>query len=332
MTDSVTSEQHDAYEELAREVLPSVLWAALRLPCREPMRGYNASFKRNDVHQNLWWTLNTKDNTIEIDFLAHTNPLVGALQDVNQAAVADIPNVEVYKVAGPSAGEFPVNPQDLALLNSQKKIDSPEKPPGDNVVDDNVDSIQYIVAEITHGRGQKSVKGKLEQLEKDCFFLCSRANVPLMVAEDFRKGVVNVVALAIVVSPYVDAETVAGIIQNQKLIFPMLYTLRLAGRLLCVKFKRTLTVLVKDMGAILAEQRSDILSLREQNETLRGQLTEMQETQTQKMDEMQKTQTHKMDEMQKTQTHKMDQIMEMLLKMSNPPSAPAPLPPSTQSV
>ena len=317
MTDSVTSEQHDAYEELAREVLPSILWAALRLPCREPMRGYNALFKRTDSHQNLWWTLNTKDNTIEIDFLAHTNPLVGALQEVNQAAVADIPDVEVYKVAGQSAGEFPVNLRDLALVNSQKKIDSPEKPPGDNVVDDNVDSIQYIVAEITHGRGQKSVTGKLEQLEKDCFFLCSRANVPLAVVEELRKGVANVVALAIVVSPYVDAETVAEIIQKKKLTFPMLYTLRLAGRLLCVKFKRTLTVIVKDMAAILAEQRSDILSLREQNETLRGQLTEMQKTQT---------------EMQKTQTQKMDQIMEMLSKMSNPPSAPAPLPPSTQSV
>ena len=173
-TDSVDGEIHNHFEETVRKSLKTILWTAFSVNCREPSEGFNRSFLKVDNPGNLWWAMRDKDEQVQIDFLAHATPL-NSLSDVNELRIAEIPNVSVWKST--AVASVVSSPPNIVPGFQQKKSSSPEKPEsidGGGAIDDPAgEHFQYVIAEITIG-GRASALGKLKQLEKDCFFLCSR--------------------------------------------------------------------------------------------------------------------------------------------------------------
>jgi hypothetical protein len=116
-----------------------------------------------------------------MDFLAHVAPL-NTLPDINTNI--DNSYVKVFKSTSQTtttaAGEV------LAMQLQQTKSESPERTSAEAKADGDGDgeNFQYVIAEITCG-GSDTVLKKLEQLEKDCYFLCSRA-CPLLADADFQ--------------------------------------------------------------------------------------------------------------------------------------------------
>ena len=122
-----------------------------------------------------------------MDFLAHVAPL-NTLPDINTNI--DNSYLKVFKSTSQTtttaAGEV------LAMQLQQTKSESPERTSaeakadgdGDGDGNGNGENFQHVIAEITCG-GSDTVLKKLEELEKDCYFLCSRA-CPLLADADFQ--------------------------------------------------------------------------------------------------------------------------------------------------
>ena len=244
MSDSVSSIQHSAYEDLVRDSLKSLLWTALRIYAREPERGFDAKFNKRESLGNLWWVGRSESETvIQIDYLAHTTPLT-ILQDVDDTAVACIPHAKVFKSKSTVRAGAPSGPVEAAV--QRLLSDSPEKPDAEAPEDE---FVQYVVGEITHG-GERSIFQKLKQLEKDCTFLTSRAQP--MVTRVANLRVLDVVAVAVVASPSISHVDVFNYVNSKRTLLPMLYELFSNGRLVCVRDERTVSVLIRDMQESIA--------------------------------------------------------------------------------
>ena len=280
-TDSLSGEIHNHYEETVRKSLKSILWSAFGVNCREPLEGYNRSYSKVDNPGNLWWANKTDDERVQIDFLAHVTPL-DSLSDVSESLVAQIPNVSVSK----STAEATVVSSFIVPGSQQKKSSSPEKTEasdGDGVTDEH---FQYVIAEITSG-GQFSVLGKLKQLEKDCFFLCSRACPTISDIANFK--VLESIAFVAVVSPNPSVSEIFRKVKNPQSQFPLLRKLLNHGRFVCVQHKETLVVVIQDLGSKmqnletkLTEQSQTMLDLEtnltEQNQSLEAKLSEQNQS------------------------------------------------------
>jgi hypothetical protein len=284
-TDSVSGEIHSHYEETVRKSLKSIIWSALGVNCREPTEGYSRSYYKDDNPGNLWWAHKDKDEQIQIDFLAHVAPL-NSLSDVNETLVAGIPNVSVWK----STAEAPfVSSSSIVPGYQQKKSSSPEKPEasdGDDATNGSADEhFQYVIAEITIG-GRSSVVGKLKQLEKDCFFLCSRACPTISDKSNFK--VLESIAFVAVVSPNPNVQEIFRKVANTTSPYPLLQELYRQGRFVYIQHKETIVVVIQDLDkkmqnleTNLTEQSQTMLNLEtnltEQNEALKSQLSEQNE-------------------------------------------------------
>ena len=202
-SDSVSTEIQRIYEETVRNSLASILRNAFGTCCRQPMGGFQRLFNKRDSMENLWWSNKPADSHLQIDFLAHVTPL-STLSEIDIQKVSENPHVVVKKSTNKSTSINQTGTQSVALDLKQTMINSPEKT--DALSDDGDGDNQHfqnVVAEITCG-GLKSVKSKLEQLEKDCFFLCSRACPSLTSEANFQ--VLETVAFVAVVSPTVETK------------------------------------------------------------------------------------------------------------------------------
>ena len=265
MTDSVSSDIRHFYEDTARESLASILHRAFGIYCREPEDGFRRVFNKRDTPENLWWNKKSDDRQVEIDFLAHVVPL-STLSDVDTAKVSENPNVQVFKSTNQPTTETSVG---VAHQFQQTKSVSPEKaaPPPD----DDYDHFQYVIAEITCG-GQKAVLAKLQQLEKDCYFLCSRASPSLIDVNDFK--VLETVAFVAVVAPSLDEKEIKKKIFSVSEPLPLLKELYNRGKFVRVEHKATITVIVKEISSKLD---SVVESVSEQSEALEAKLSEQTE-------------------------------------------------------
>ena len=264
MTDSVSSDIRHFYEDIARESLASILHRAFGIYCREPENGFRRVFNKRDTPENLWWNNKSDDRQVEIDFLAHVAPL-STLSDVDAAKVSENPNVQVFKSTTQTTTETSVG---VAHQFQQTKSVSPEKaaPLGDDY-----DHFQYVIAEITCG-GQKAVLAKLQQLEKDCYFLCSRASPSLTDVNDFK--VLETVAFVAVVAPSLDEREIQKRIFSVSEPLPLLKELYNRGKFVRVEHKATITVIVKEISSKLD---SVVESVSEQSEALEAKLSEQTE-------------------------------------------------------
>ena len=224
-------------------------------------------------------------NKFQTDFLAHVTPL-NSLSDVDEILVAEIPNVRVWKS---TAEASVVSSSSIVPGSQQKKSSSPEKPEasdGDDATYGSADEhFQYVIAEITIG-GKSSALGKLKQLEKDCFFLCSRACPTISDQSNFK--VLETIAFVAVVSPNPYVSEIFRKVKNAMSPYPLLRKLLNHGRFVCVEHKETLVVVIQDLGnkmqnleTKLIEQSQTMLDLEtnltEQNHSLDAKLSEQNE-------------------------------------------------------
>ena len=273
--DSVTTEIRRLYEENVRESLPRILRDAFGTLCRQPEGGYQRMFNRRDNVGNLWWIKKSDDNQVEIDFLAHAVP-VGTLPDVNESKVSENPNAQVFKSTITSA----IVGAETARDFQQTKSESPEKADApldidaegsDGVGDDN---FQYIIAEITCG-GSDTVLKKLEQLEKDCYFLCSRACPSLTDEKDFQ--VLNTVAFVAVISPVLNANELRKRIFKITKPLPLLQELFNQGRFVWIEHKKTIVVVIQQLGNKLDSVMENVFEQNEATQAMKLQLSEQNE-------------------------------------------------------
>jgi hypothetical protein len=263
MTDSVSSEFHDFYEDTVRDSLTSILHKAFGILCREPAEGFSRSFKKRDNLENLLWDCYPKVGEIEIDFLAHVAPL-STLPDVVYANLSVLPNVQVFKSTNPS----PTLASSGSLHEfQQKKSLSPEKTGAST--DDDFDNFQYVIAEITRG-GRSSVLKKLVQLEKDCCFLCSRTLPSLTQASKFK--VLETIACVAVVCPHPIVIDLHYELFKDSITFPLLQELFSQGRFVWIKHNETASVIIREMGNKLD---TVIETVSDQNQTLESKLSEL---------------------------------------------------------
>ena len=294
MTDSVTSDIRNLYEETVKDSLKPIFFKAFGIHCREPEDGFQRCFKKADNPGNLWWFRKSTDNEIEIDFLAHVTPL-STIPDVDEAQVLQIPNVRVFKST--------VQPLAVASVSAhhdyqQKKSQSPEKP--DETSTDTYAHFQYVVAEITCG-GRSSVLKKLEQLEKDCYFLCSRSRPSSTQASDFK--VLETIAFVAVVSPSPNETELQNELFKNRTTYPLLLNLFISGRFVCVEHKETISVVMRELSSKM--QSMDISlnlldsKLSEQSQTLDSKLSEQSQTLESKLSEQSKAFEAKLSEQSK---------------------------------
>lgn len=265
MSDSVSSEGTFAYEEMVRRAMKVVLWTAFDVHCREPDRGFDATFKKHDTAENLWWVgLPREEVMIQMDFLAQVLPLT-TLREVNSEAMADLQYAMVYPSSAVLIYNEAGEAAPPAAAGQRILVDSPEKPQEEDISTlTGTLTLQYVVCEITHGGGT-SVSNKLEQLEKDCFFLTSRAQSHVRNASDLR--VLDAVAIAIVASPSLNPQIVFENVARNRVKFTMLSALLSAGRLVCVRDKRTISARLEELERIISvnaeEQRRAMDELKE---------------------------------------------------------------------
>ena len=240
--DSVTSEIRHLYEDTVRDSLARVFRLTFGTPCRQPDAGFRRIFNKRDTPRNLWWSKNLHQSQVEMDFLAHVAPL-STLPDINTNT--DNPYVTVFKSTSQITSAI-----EVAHQFQQTKSESPEKTSteakadGDDDVDSDRENFQYVIAEITCG-GADTVLKKLEQLEKDCYFLCSRA-CPSLAESDFH--VLATVAFVAVVSPKLKADQLRSRIFNTSEPLPLLRELYNCGRFVWIEHTQTLGVVVKEIG------------------------------------------------------------------------------------
>ena len=273
MSNSVTSELTRYYEETVRESLAHTLYNAFGTHCRQSEYGFQRLFNKCDNADNSWWQKKPSDSQIEIDFLAHVTPL-STLSDVNVAKVSENPHVSVFKSTAPPTNGASTEADDSYKQNRTVSPEKTMEQSGDGDGDGHSDGnccgnhFQYVIAEITCG-GNNSVMAKLEQLQKDCHFLCSRACPSLTDEADFR--VLETVAFVAVVSPTLKAEELRKRIFSNSKPLPLLKELYNRGRFVWIEHKKTISAAVKELDSKL-----DFLSenIQEQNQALEAKLTE----------------------------------------------------------
>jgi hypothetical protein len=235
---------------MVRRAMKVILWTAFDVHCREPDRGFDATFKKHDTAENLWWVGRPREEVmIQMDFLAHVLPLT-TLRAVNSEAMADLQYAMVYPSSAVLIDNEAGEAAPPAAAGQRILVDSPEKPQEEDVATlTETLTLQYVVCEITHG-GKASVSNKLEQLEKDCFFLTSRAQPHVRNASDLR--VLDAVAIAIVASPSLNQEGVFENVARNRAKFTMLSALLSAGRLVCVRDKRTISARLEELERLIS--------------------------------------------------------------------------------
>lgn len=306
---SLTSEIRHLYEDTVRDSLAHVFRLTFGTLCRQRDAGFRRIFNKSDNSGNLWWNKKPQDTQVEMDFLALVAPL-NTLPGIN--TTIDNPYVTVFKST--TTAEIA---DEVAHQFQRKKSVSPEKTSteakadGDDDVDVGDESFQYVVAEITCG-GAETVLKKLEQLEKDCYFLCSRA-CPSLAASGFQ--VLATVAFVAVVGPKLKATQIRNRILSTLEPLPLLTELYNCGRFVWIEHTQTLGVVVKEIGNRLDSvgNRLDsvIDNLSEQNEAMQLKLSE----QNQAIKALESKLSEQSEAMSK-QSEAMSEIQQMLRELS----------------
>lgn len=265
------------YKECARRAVSGVLKEAFGLRSREPEQGFNAGFSSIDSAQNLLWKSeqpvpysSSPLNQLEIDYLGHTTPLQ-QLPAVNVRRVNQMRHVLVFKSQATQAGTQAAAAETLAG-GGVKKADPAEMATEENEVGGEDDEMfQYVVAEITH-ETRISANDQIQQLERACLFLSSRASPTVEDVSDLN--VLATVACVVVVDPtLVRPEKIFNYVRSQQAKFPMVHALMVAGRLVCIRYTRTLTTVMSDTSIELSDMRAETQA---EHAEMRAQLAETQ--------------------------------------------------------
>ena len=126
------------------------------------------------------------------------------------------------------------------------------------------------------GGGAVTVLKQLEQLEKDCYFLCSRACPCLTDDKGFQ--VLNTVACFAVISPVLNANELRKRIFNSTQALPLLQELFNHGRFVWIEHKKTIVVVIQQFGNKLDSVMENVSEQIEATQAMKSQLSEQSQT------------------------------------------------------
>ena len=242
-----------------REKFRLVIYKTLNVLVRESREGYNRIFAKSKYPDNLWWE-NRKDLEIEIDILGHVNA------SFKPSIVQNDPdtrwNVIILKET--------TNPKINDETNTGTSVsDSPEKVvEGINTLEIEP-KFKYVIGEVTAG-GKKAVLSKVDQLEKDCFFICSKASNMKNGSLDSSR-VSDLVCFVVLIAPYDNALIVSESIRSKRLTCPFVYQLFCEGRFVYIVNKDTTIEVLKklehesaDIKQELAENKQELAGVKQE--------------------------------------------------------------------
>jgi len=276
---SVTASSHESnqyYENSSREKFRLVIYKTLNVWVRESREGYNRIFAKSKYPDNLWWETR-KDLEIEIDILGHVNA------SFKPSIVQNDPdtrwNVIILKeTTNPTIDDL--NTETDTNINDETNTgtsvsDSPEKVvEGINTLEIEP-KFKYVIGEVTAG-GKKAVLSKVDQLEKDCFFICSKASNTKSGSLDCSR-VSDVVCFVVLIAPYDNALTVSESIRNKRLTCPFVYQLFCEGRFVYIVNKDTTVEVLKKLEHESADIKQELAEHKQKLENLSNNIEEVKE-------------------------------------------------------
>jgi hypothetical protein len=253
MSNSITSEIHSWYEDTVREALPAIFWKFLRIPICEPIDGFNRKYIES--HREY-----------EVDFSAHS--VHGSIPYLIGATDIDFKLVKVWVSKASTSASSPICPS-VGI--------SPEKASPTHL---STTSNCYVIAEITYGGDNKSIKSKVAQLENVCNHLTNKF---LISSAMF----INAIAI---VSPSDEFQNVFNYINSSALLFPHVFNLFKAGRFIYIQNACTLVKVVFALDHEVKEFRSEVEEFRTEVEEFRSEVeefrTEVEEFRTEVEDQL----------------------------------------------
>ena len=280
---SVTASSHESnqyYENSSREKFRLVIYKTLNVLVRESREGYNRIFTKSKYPDNLWWE-NRKDLEIEIDILGHVNA------SFKPSIVQNDPdtrwNVIILNKETTNPKINDLNTETDTNINDKTNTgisvsDSPEK-----VVEGNPLEIEskfkYVIGEVTAG-GKKAVLSKVDQLEKDCSFICSKASNMKDGSLDSSR-VSDVVCFVVLIAPFDNVLLVSESIRSKKSTYPFVYQLFCEGRFVYIVNKDTTVEVLKkleqesaDIKQELAENKQELAENKQELAGVKQELAE----------------------------------------------------------
>jgi hypothetical protein len=214
----MSSEVNAWYEDASRQKLPVILWTCFSLACREPAFCWE------------WAAIPSTCNG-EVDFLAHSV----YRSDISLITTNAIPHVTV--AISPNQNSINLSGKSTSEKSSSFKVPSPEKL-DTNGADLTDEHDCYVIGEVACG-GETSVKGKLEQLERDCVFILAKTQ---------QTDILNVVNAAVVINQKDFTQYAFDYIGCNPSQLPHLSKLYKDGRFIYVQYSITLTRLINNLG------------------------------------------------------------------------------------
>ena len=292
---SISASSHESnkfYESNSRDKFRAVLFKALGVLVREPAEGYDRTYRKTDYRDIPYWE-DGKDGDIQIDILGHVNEEVNFPLTANN----DTNNTD-WKVFILNTRTSPHNNSNNKNTHSENVVsanifisDSPEKPPENYTSETSLDNIRlemestakfkYVIGEVTAG-GRKSLGSKITQLEKDCKFICSKVS---MRNSTTNYSVSQIISFVMIIAPSESANNVSGIVENNAMVYPLLYQLLCEGRFLYIVNKETTTEILKQVREETVIFKDQFQEQSQQVEQLRGDLDEFKDGTLNRLDE-----------------------------------------------
>jgi len=205
---------------------------------------------------------------------------------------------------------IPIEEVDMKILVR----DSPEKEIEASVHLDSstvtpMSEFKYIIGEVTTGTN-KSLQGKISQLEKDCVFIISKATG---IKDTFpSKHIVSkVIAFLILIAPLENPGFVVSAIRHNKETCPIVYQLFCERKFVYIINKETIVEVVKQIKSDVTEFKTSILELgeviaenKEETSKLRRRLDGIEE----KMNSFEE----KINEFRNETSKRFDDLMELM--------------------
>ena len=257
---SSTTDLDEGYEARVRDSLQAQLFSVLKLGVMEPSEGFNRKFRKEFFS---WWKEDWSYHEVEIDFLAHTffrgSPFTPLDEYQLEANVTfslspDVTTTPFVRTRG--IPEAHISPEKEIRAEPTEFTDS------------------YVLAEITHG-GEKSLKKKIAQLERDCLLLAAKNNL------ESSESILEIVTLVIVVGIFPFKEMLFKYIQSMSTTFPSVYALFARGRFLYIQNGYTASKMIEILSTNFEEMKQGVVEIKEELEkqlvTMEKQKVEMKE-------------------------------------------------------
>jgi FtsZ-binding cell division protein ZapB len=137
---------------------------------------------------------------------------------------------------------------------------------------------KYVIGEVTAG-GKGAVLSKVDQLEKDCFFICSKASNMKDGSLDSssRSRVSDVVCFVVLIAPHDNALLVSESIRSKRLTCPFVYQLFCEGRFVYIVNKDTTVEVLKKLEQESADIKQESADIKQESADIKQESADIKQ-------------------------------------------------------